>query len=220
MNALLSILKAFIKSCRGIAAVEFAYIAPFLLVCIWGCFETSKYITATRRISYLASSIAGEISQNVNGTVSDNDLNFFYQSSLMIFPNEINDSARTGLQWYQSMQIAMTGIKFTATPTNCTTSCTYTPTVVWVGGNIQRSCTAPITQVSDTSTPSLTTLPLDVYGPNFLVVVDVVYNYTPYLSTMFFKQKTISKSFYINPRYVSLIKYTAPSGYGQACPGF
>eukprot|EP01037_Dinobryon_pediforme_P012730 gene12730-12826_t len=196
----------------GVAAIEFAYIAPFLLACIWGCFETSKYITATRRISYLASSIAGEISENVSGTVSDNDLNFLYQSSLMIFPNEINDANRTGLQWYQSMQIAMTGIQFAASPTGCTTSCTYTPTVVWVGGNIQRSCTAPITQVSDASTPSLTTLPLDVYGPNFLVVVDIVYNYTPYLSTVFFKQKTLKKSFYINPRYVSMIKYTAPSG--------
>jgi hypothetical protein len=110
----------------------------------------------------------------------------------------------------------MTSIKFTATPTGCTTTCTYKPAVVWTNG--ARSCGSTITAVADTSGYSPTTLPSDVFGPGSLIVVDVWYTFTPTFAAAYMPAIYIERSAYMAPRNVPVVESQA-TAQAPACPG-
>ncbi len=60
-------------------------------------------------------------------------------------------------------------------------------------------------------------------SPLFVVVADVTYTWSPAVFTGLLNAVTLKRSSYINPRYVSSLKYTAGSGddgFGQACSGY
>ena len=218
-------LAAFLRARRGVAAVEFAFVAPFLIICLLGGFEIAKYVNTIRRVGYIANSIAEEISQNTTSTIVPNDLYFYNNSAMLIFPGVTADAARKGVYWWNDISITMSGVNFTGLPAGCTSTCSsYTPTVAWSGSasgaSAWRSCIVPLVQASNTAPPALTTLPVDAYGPGFLIVVDVVYTYTPFVATKLFSPMTIRRSFYIQPRYVSVIKFTGTDTIGTACPGW
>lgn len=71
--------------------------------------------------------------------------------------------------------------------------------------------------------PSKTTLPADVFGPGSIIIVDVVFNYTPIFGLGLFGTIPIARSAYLSPRYVPLIKYAVVSGddgLGAECAGY
>ena len=212
------------RDTRGVAALEFAFVAPFLILCLLAGFEITRYVNSIRRVGYVANSIAEEISQNTSGTIVPNDLYFYTNSAMVIFPGVLSDATRKGVSWMTDIQITMSGVQFTAAPHGCTSGCTYLPAVVWTGGASAaawRSCLVPPIQAANAAPPSLQTLPVDTYGPGYLIVVDVSYTYTPLVATQIFNPWTIRRSFYMQPRYVSMIKFTGPSDpIGTACPGF
>lgn len=81
----------------------------------------------------------------------------------------------------------------------------------------------PLTSVPDTAVPSKTALPADVFGPGSIVVVDIVFSYTPIFGFGLFGTVPIARSAYLSPRYVPLIKYVVVSGddgIGAECPGY
>jgi hypothetical protein len=57
----------------------------------------------------------------------------------------------------------------------------------WNSAPNKRTCGVLLTSVPDTAAPSKTTLPADVFGPGSLIVVDIVYNYTPIFGSTFTK---------------------------------
>jgi hypothetical protein len=62
-----------------------------------------------------------------------------------------------------------------------------------------------------------------VFGPGSIIVVDVLFNYTPIFGLGLFGTIPIARSAYLAPRYVSLIKYAVVSGddgVGAECPGY
>jgi hypothetical protein len=84
-----------------------------------------------------------------------------------------------------------------------------------------------ITQTTDSSTPSPTTLPSDVYSAASLLVVDVTYTFTPTFSNFITSSFTMRQSAYFAPRtglvnsyiryvYVSPDSTTLCSGYPSA----
>ncbi len=56
-------LKSFIKSKQGVAAIEFAIMLPFLLIVFYGVFQLSTYISAVRRIDNTTNDLAYIISR-------------------------------------------------------------------------------------------------------------------------------------------------------------
>ncbi len=61
---------------KGVAAVEFAYIAPLMVALYLGIVEMSLALSADRRVTMVTSSVADLISQNE--TVTENDLDAIF----------------------------------------------------------------------------------------------------------------------------------------------
>ncbi len=109
----------------------------------------------------------------------------------------------------------------------------YQANLVWTGGSAVRACNVHPAAVADASKPSAVTLPTDLFdtvttpaglaAPNFAVVVDVTYTWTPLVFSRFFGSITMSRSAYISPRYVQQVIYVKIPGddrFGAECPGY
>jgi hypothetical protein len=99
----------------------------------------------------------------------------------------------------------MAGVLFTPNPATCTSNCSYIANVVWNSGPNKRTCGVALTAVPDTSVPSKTTLPTDVFPTGAppggsIIVVDILYNYTPIFGLGFFGTIPIARSAYLAPR--------------------
>ncbi len=207
----------FARADRGVALLEFSLIMPFLIALLLGSFELTRYINTTRQITNLADSIAQLFAQNTTGSINDTDLHFAIDSTMVTFPNVLGDAHKQGIYWWQDIYVSMSSVSFTPTVTGCTSNCTYNAKVMWTTG--ARPCSTNLTPASDTAPPSLTTLPTDAFGPGSMIVVDIAYNYRPIVATNLLGVKTISRSTYLQPRYVSSVKYAAGGSMGTACPG-
>lgn len=197
---------------RAVSAIEFALGAPIFMVLLLMGVDTARYVLATRQVEDVAATIGQMISVNQSGTVNYVDLQFFHDSAMVIYPQVLADSAQQAVPWSKDINISMSSIIFTATPSSCTSNCTYVPKVLWSGGSIPRSCTVMPASVADTSRPSSTTLPADVFGSGSIIVVDVSFAFRPTLAPQFMKAMTIARSYYVAPRYVTAINYATVSG--------
>ena len=207
----------FARANRGVALLEFALIMPFLITLLFGSYELTRYINTTRQITNLADSIAQLFAQNTTGSINDTDLHFAIDSTMVTFPNVLGDAHKQGIYWWQDIYVSMSSVLFSPTVTGCTSNCTYNAKVMWTTGS--RPCSTNLTPAADTAPPSLTTLPMDAFGPGSMIVVDIVYFYRPIVASNLLGIKTISRSTYLQPRYVTSVKYATGSSMGTACPG-
>jgi Flp pilus assembly protein TadG len=75
----------FAGDCRGIAATEFAFIVPLMLVMFFGTVEISSGVAVDRKVTLMARTLSDLTSQSVS--VSDTDLtNFFAASTGIMTP--------------------------------------------------------------------------------------------------------------------------------------
>ena len=214
---------AFARSRRGIAAVEFALILPLMVVLTLGSVEVARLIIFTRKIELVANTAVEMLTQNGTGKVNYIDLHFAQDSTMVIFPQILQDAANKKISWSNDIAISMASVQFSPSPATCTSNCTYVANVVWNGGPNPRPCGTSLTPVADSSTPTPTTLPTDLYGPGSVLVVDIVYTYTPLFIQNLFGSIKISRSAFLAPRYVPLVKYQVIAGddqIGSECPGF
>ena len=218
----------------GIAAVEFTLIFPILLGVSAGIFEYSSFVRQSRQLTDTANSIAEILAADADTTVSSTDLHYAVDSTMLTFPKVLSDSTRKGIAWANDITISLAGISFAPTVSGCTSSCTYKAAINWTGGGKQRACGSLQSSATDTNAPSASTLPASLFtpvaspqggngSPLFVVVADVTYTWSPAVFTGLLNAVTLKRSSYINPRYVSSLKYTAGSGddgFGQACSGY
>lgn len=197
---------------RGTSAVEFALWLPVLSLMLLGGVDVTRYEIATGRISTAASTIGQMLAVNTSGNVNYVDLQFYIDSAMIIYPQILADAKGRGISWSSELAVTISHIKFTASPNGCTSACTYTPKVVWTAGSNKRSCYVTATASSDSSIPSATTLPSDAFGPTSLIAVDVVFTFRPTLGSSFLPSSTISRSYFVNPRYVTSIAYQTIAG--------
>jgi Flp pilus assembly protein TadG len=74
-----------LEDCRGLAATEFAFIVPMMLVLFFGTVEFSSGIAVDRKVTLLARTLSDLTSQSLS--VSNSDLtNFFTASYAMLKP--------------------------------------------------------------------------------------------------------------------------------------
>ena len=199
------------SSRSALAAVEFAMIMPVLIVLMLGGTEIARFLTISRSVTNLANSLATLVSERTT-TFNYNDAVFDFYSALTTSPFLLKDAARRGTVWTYDVAITLSSVIFTPTVSSCTQSCTYTAKVAWsVNSPIagQRSCSTAPTSATDTAAPSLTALPQDAYTSGSVIVADVIYTYTPIFGSQFLGTMVIRKSFYIQPRYLFPVTYTA-----------
>ena len=233
--------KEFWRARQAIAATEFALVLPLLVILMLGSVETARAIISARSVTLVATTAVEMLSENGTGKVNYVDLHFATDSTMVIFPQMLQDAARKGISWKNDISVSIAGVLFSGLPANCTTSCTsYIANVVWNSGPNKRTCGVALTSAPDTAAPSKTTLPADVFpvAPSqgaLLIVVDIVYNYTPIFGSTFtalfgsplFGTIPIARSAYLAPRYVQYppnnMKYKAVSGddgIGAECPNY
>lgn len=166
--------KQFWSARQAIAATEFALVLPILVILMLGSVEAARLIISAQRVTQVATTIVEMLSQtqaqnpNETGTgipwsVTYLDLDFAIESTMVIFPQILQDAAQKGISWSNDISISMAGVLFTPNPTTCTSNCSYIANVVWNSGPNKRTCGVALTAVPDTSVPSKTTLPTDVF---------------------------------------------------------
>ncbi len=215
--------KQFWSARQAIAAVEFALVLPLLVILMLGSVEAARLITFARRVTLVATTAIEMLTQNGTGTVNYVDLHFAVDSTMVIFPQILQDAAQKHVSWGNDIGVSIASVTFTPNPSTCTSNCSYVANVVWNSGPNKRTCGVPLISAPDTASPSKTTLPADVFGPGSLIVVDIVFSYTPIFGFGLFGTVPIARSAYLSPRYVPLIKYAVVSGddgIGAECPGY
>jgi len=216
----------FLRDEIGMAIVEFALVFPVLLMLLLALVEVSNAVTANRRLQVVANAMAQMITQSSTGVVNYVDVQFAIDSTMVLFPLVLSDSAQKRISWGNDISVTVSSVVFSLQNPQCTSNCIYNANVAWSGGAQKRPCNFNLTATADTAAPSLTTLPTDVYGPGSLVVADVVYNYTPSVWPNALLTLKLSKSVYLQPRYIpptSYIHYAVISGdngVASSCPGY
>ncbi|WP_342162349.1 TadE/TadG family type IV pilus assembly protein [Methylobacterium sp. SD21] len=234
-------IRRFLGAERGVAAIEFAVILPILLVLLLTGTQVVIYINASRKVGQVARSISQMVSQakppsdnsTTTATVNALDLHFSFDAAMVIFPYLLNDAKRQNLSWWGDISINYASIAFLKGNATCNDpadqSACYTANVVWTStgtaqpyGANYRPCSTPQLPADNTAAPSRTALPRSVFGPATLIVIDVVFNFTPTLGSKFFPAIKIARSAYVQPRYASLINYdtTNNDGIATKCPGY
>lgn len=225
MRELKTFLQEFWRQRAGVSAIEFAFGAPMMILLMLMAVDVTRYVVATKRVENVATTIGEMIARTATGTgtatVNYRDLQFFHDSTMVIFPQVLADAKQQNLPWSSDIAITVSSVDFTPTPSECTSNCTYTTQLLWSGGTNPRSCTVPMTPTSDTAIPSRTTLPSDLFGPVSQIVVDVVFSFRPTIASRYLPTMSIARSYYVAPRYVPVIKYaviTGDNGIAAECP--
>ena len=234
MRALRRLL-GFVDADGGVSSIEFTMVFPVLMVILLAGNQVVLYIDATRKVEQIATSVSEMISQATpptsggdgSASVNSTDLNFSYDSTLVIFPYVMGDALRRNIPWRQTITVSFAGITFNQISTSCTGATDQSPcylahvdwTSVGTSSASYRPCLVPQQPTDDTAGYSRYLLPRSVFGSGSIVAVDVTYTFTPTFGTSFVSPITINRSVFVQPRYATKIKYdpTGTDGIASTC---
>jgi Flp pilus assembly protein TadG len=195
----------------GSPAIEFALVAPLLLVVLMGAYDGSNALICWRRTTAAAQEIvkiATELSVQANQTTSLTPYQLF-QAQTAIFA--ITPGLLSGTIPFS---VVTSGIVFTQSPANCTAgvNCSYTANTAWsvplvYGTQIQRACGA-LLQVLPSAAASLTSVPTaGMTALTSMVMVDVSQVFTPTFARFITRSFTISSTAMLLPRVGTAAQY-------------
>ncbi len=106
-------IRSFRREKRGVAAIEFAMIAPFMIALWLGSLELSQGVSADRKVSHAASALADLITQQTNLTGAEmNDIMDATQAimapfdianlTIQVAGVQIDDQGATEVMWSES----------------------------------------------------------------------------------------------------------------------
>jgi Flp pilus assembly protein TadG len=156
--------KSFAYAEAGIAAVEFAFILPFMLMLYFGLVDLTGLIGFNRKVTAIANTTADLTGQNRTTVLKADIADYYNAASLIMKPTPIN-----------TVTINVFGYRKVGS----------TPTQIWkTGNNAGPGCN------SGPNTSAM--LPLMAAG-NDLIVAIACYRYTPYVAT-FMGDKLLSQT--------------------------
>ncbi len=183
-------LRKFFRSESGISAVEFALIAPVMVIIYLGCIELSMTMTVDRKVTG-ATAALGDLTARASNITND-DLSDIFQATRMIMqPNDISNA---------SMRITSLENDGTDTDSSGTTS----TVVVWsdrCGTGMPALAADAVVEVPDDLIP--------VNGT--LIMAEIQFPYTSPLEFSF-TNKTLTDKFYLRPRRVDSITRDTATG--------
>jgi Flp pilus assembly protein TadG len=189
-----SVARSFRDATDGVAAIEFGFIVPIMLMLFLGCVELSQGVAASRRVSQVAGT-AGDLTAQAPSATNPN---ITYVQNIMDVSSYLMAPYATS-----PLKVTVRSIKSgaTATATNEAWKCVYD------GANPAITCTCPATP----ATPNPYVLPTGLLSANDGVVVsEVQYAYTPLVSLNFFVKNpstiTLTEKLYLKPRNQLYIK--------------
>lgn len=181
----------------GIAAIEFAFIVPLMLLLFFGVVEITSGISAYRKVTIMAHTLSDLTSQSAS--VQDSDLNnFFCASGAIMSP-------------------------FVAMPNPCPpapTAVKQSIAELWVNSSLQAR--VQWAKNSDGSTPAaagtVVNIPASLQVANtYIIYSSIMYTYVPTIGYVMNKSGvTLSDFAYTRPRQSQCVQYDAPTT--NPCP--
>ncbi|MGA7266926.1 MAG: TadE/TadG family type IV pilus assembly protein [Aestuariivirga sp.] len=172
------------KDVRGVAAIEMAFIMPFLLFLYFGLIDLTAMISFNRKITYSASVVADLVTQN-STTVTASAMNDYFDAVELVMSPTSLDDVRIDIYQYRNISGTITN-QWKKSST---------------GGT---ACAAPnTTGMSDLMTDS-----------NDLIVTVVCMNYSPYVASFLGKailgatSFTLSEQIALRPRQSTTLACT------------
>lgn len=182
-------LRSFLSHEKGISAVEFALILPFLILLYFGTIELSFLMRADRRVTLTASSL-GDLTARLPA-VNDSDM------------HELFDAAAVLMQPYP---VTETRLRITS--------------VVDSGKGQTRVAWSDGYNMPARATDSTVKLPAGIVPPSgSIILTEVEYDYKSTTGFVLTVDKTVSDTFYMRPRRVSIIERDRASGGGKPAFG-
>lgn len=177
-------LNRFRKDVRGVAAIEMAFIMPFLLFLYFGLIDLTAMISFNRKITYSASVVADLVTQN-STTVTASAMNDYFDAVELVMSPTSLDEVRIDIYQYRNISGTITN-QWKKSST---------------GGT---ACAAPnTTGMSDLMTDN-----------NDLIVTVVCMNYSPYVASFLGKailgatSFTLSEQIALRPRQSTTLACT------------
>ena len=169
-------LEPFKRDASGGAAVEFAIIAPVMLLIFFGAAEVSQGVAAHRKMTLAARTISDLVART--GDIDQNELkNVFTASTYILRPFDLTDFKAT----VSAIGISSQGV----------------PSVVW---KVKLSWSANAASLEKSSDQTVGTVPQDLrVAGTQLIKSDVTYPYKP-ASAFFIKIISMSSTFFARPR--------------------
>ncbi len=85
----MKLLRGYIANSRGIAAIEMAFIMPFLLFLYFGLVDLTSMISINRKLTYSASVVADLVTQNDSTVTETNIVDYVNAAELIMKPTPI-----------------------------------------------------------------------------------------------------------------------------------
>jgi hypothetical protein len=151
----MKLFRRFIANTRGIAAIEMAFIMPFLLFLYFGLVDLTAMISINRKLTYSASVVADLVTQNESTVTVTNIVDYVNAAELIMNPTPIDDVRVEVYQFHDD------------------------------GGSIEnewlyKTADGPECDAGIPDTTGMDTLMTD---GNDLIVARVCYTYSPYIAT-------------------------------------
>ena len=195
-----------LRSRDGLAALEFALIAPILVTACAGLYDLTNAFLASQRINMAALAIA-QIATYQAANSNNTNMNILNLTEAQKATSAIYAYLPDTLTApTSSFGVLVTSVVVTLQNPACTSSCTYIPNVAWSGrfqgatGTTRACGPSALSWVADTATSSPTTLPTDLQQPQPVLVVDVYYTFRPLFFTFITGNLLMQRSAYFPPR--------------------
>ena len=133
-------LRTFLACARGVATIEFAFVALLLVPLLVSTLELSRLATARQHVEDYGISVATDLS-GTSTNVSGHTLREMIERIGFLAP-ELVDPSRAAWQPGDTDYLGVTISIFLLTPTvaNCQANCSYIANLAWTFGNNKRAC--------------------------------------------------------------------------------
>jgi Flp pilus assembly protein TadG len=175
-----SIRRRFCRDGRGTAAVEFALIAPILVVLALGCFEVPRYVMVFQKLSRTSSGVADLVAQ------ADDP----------ITTNQMNDIFTAGKLMMQPYDVVANGVIIVSSVNN------PGGTGVKITWQKRKGSVATVSKLGVQGATPGAGLPVGVSPASNeeVLVAEVYYNYTPIFGTIIYNGSQIYRASFTRPR--------------------
>jgi Flp pilus assembly protein TadG len=181
----------------GIAAVEFAFVLPIMVMLLLGSYETANLVLAYMKLEASAETAADLVAQTkVNTVLQSSDFTNITNAAQQV----LTPLPTSGSQ----LQIAYASITYS----------TGTPVIDW---HVEVNSATPIAIANIPNNANLANLGNEAVGStNSLIVVTLTYSYTSPTSYVLNSSYTLTESAFNRPRYVSCVPTYQNTG--SVCP--
>lgn len=188
--------RRFVRCARGIAAVEFGFIAPIMLVMLLGAVEITRAISIDRRLSLVTATVADLVTREERLTAAD--------------VNAIYDIVAQVMSPFDATPLKISIIPVKARGNAQTVAYVAPQNLPSFNGGAQPArCQAfPITPGLIDATPG---------SPDSVVVVNATYSFTPMFLGVIMNAANWEQQAFAKPRKRSCVDFEGPNSCITAC---